>query len=148
RREIMEMVAPSGPVYQAGTLSGNPVAMAAGIAQLSCLRDHGEVYRHIEALGERLFGGLGEIVQRRGAPCCVNYIGSLGSLFFTPGPVTGFSSALQSDTAAYAAYFNRLIEAGIYMAPAQFEALFVSAAHGEAEIDRTLEAAEDFFKSW
>jgi glutamate-1-semialdehyde 2,1-aminomutase len=148
RRDIMEMVAPSGPVYQAGTLSGNPVAMAAGMAQLSFLWDHDEVYYYIAALGERLFGGLGEIVQRRGAPCCVNYIGSLGSLFFTPGPVTGFSSALRSDTAAYAAYFNHLIERGIYTAPAQFEALFVSASHGEAEIDRTLEAAEDFFKSW
>ena len=147
RREIMELVAPSGPVYQAGTLSGNPVAMAAGIAQLSFLRDHGEVYRHIAALGDRLFGGLGEILRRRGAPCCVNHIGSLGSLFFTPGPVTGFASALGSDTAAYAAYFNYLLERGIYTAPAQFEALFVSAAHGEAEIDRTLEAADGFFKS-
>ena len=147
RREIMELVAPSGPVYQAGTLSGNPVAMAAGIAQLSFLRDHGEVYRHIAALGDRLFGGLGEILRRRDAPCCVNHIGSLGSLFFTPGPVTGFASALGSDTAAYAAYFNYLLERGIYTAPAQFEALFVSAAHGEAEIDRTLEAADGFFKS-
>jgi glutamate-1-semialdehyde 2,1-aminomutase len=146
RRDVMELVAPSGPVYQAGTLSGNPVAMAAGIAQLSYLRDHDEVYRHIAALGERLFGGLGEILQRRDAPCCVNYIGSLGSLFFTPGPVTDFPSVLQSDTAAYAAYFNHLLEREIYTAPAQFEALFISAAHGEAEIDRTLEAAEEFFK--
>jgi glutamate-1-semialdehyde 2,1-aminomutase len=148
RRDVMEMIAPSGPVYQAGTLSGNPVAMAAGIAQLSYLRDHGEVYHHIAALGERLFNGLGEIVRRRGAPCCVNHIGSLGSLFFTPGPVRDFPSAFSSDTAAYAAYFNHLIERGIYMAPAQFEALFMSAAHGEEEIDRTLEAAEEFFKAW
>jgi glutamate-1-semialdehyde 2,1-aminomutase len=121
--------------------------MAAGITQLSWLRDHGEVYQKIATLGERLFAGLGEIVRRRGAPCCVNHIGSLGSLFFAPGPVNDFNSAFKSDTAAYAAYFNHLIERGIYMAPAQFEALFVSAAHGEAEIDRTLEAAEDFFKS-
>jgi glutamate-1-semialdehyde 2,1-aminomutase len=147
RREVMELVAPSGPVYQAGTLSGNPVAMAAGIAQLSFLRDHGEVYQRLAALGERLFTGLGEILQRSGAPCCVNHIGSLGSLFFTPGPVTDFSSALSADTAAYAAWFNHLVERGIYTAPAQFEALFVSAAHGEAEIDRTLETAEDFFTS-
>ncbi|MDR0597953.1 MAG: hypothetical protein LBG14_05540, partial [Treponema sp.] len=76
------------------------------------------------------------------------HIGSLGSLFFTPGPVTEFVSALKSDTAAYAAYFNHLLERGIYTAPAQFEALFVSAAHGEAEIDRTLEAADEFFKSY
>jgi glutamate-1-semialdehyde 2,1-aminomutase len=143
RRDIMEMVAPVGPVYQAGTLSGNPVAMAAGIAQLSYLRDHAEVYERIAGLGQRLFAGLAEIVQRRGAPCCVNHIGSLGSLFFTPGPVTDFPSAFKSDTAAYAAYFNHLIERGILMAPAQFEALFVSAAHGEDEIDRTLEAAEE-----
>jgi glutamate-1-semialdehyde 2,1-aminomutase len=147
RRDVMELVAPSGPVYQAGTLSGNPVAMAAGLAQLSCLGDHPEIYSHIAALGQRLFGGLEELTRRRGAPCRVNHIGSLGSLFFTPGPVTGFSSALQSDTAAYAACFNHLLERGIYTAPAQFEALFVSAAHGEAEIDRTLEAAEDFFRS-
>jgi glutamate-1-semialdehyde 2,1-aminomutase len=145
RRDIMEMVAPCGPVYQAGTLSGNPVAMAAGITQLSYLRDHPEVYRHIAALGEKLFSGLETIIQRTGAPCCVNRIGSLGSLFFTPGPVTGFPSALLSDTAAYAAYFNHLIEAGIYTAPAQFEALFVSNAHGETEITWTLLAAERFF---
>jgi glutamate-1-semialdehyde 2,1-aminomutase len=144
RRDIMEMVAPSGPVYQAGTLSGNPVAMAAGLAQLSYLRDHPEVYERIAGLGKRLFAGLQEIVRRKGAPCCVNHIGSLGSLFFASGPVTDFPSALKSDTAAYAAYFNRLIERRILMAPAQFEALFVSAAHGEDEIDRTLEAAEDF----
>jgi glutamate-1-semialdehyde 2,1-aminomutase len=148
RADVMELIAPSGPVYQAGTLSGNPVAMAAGIAQLSYLRDHAEVYRRIGALGERLFSGLGEIVQRRGAPCCVNHTGSLGSLFFTPGPVRDLPSALGSDTAAYAAFFNHLIERGIYLAPAQFEALFVSAAHGEAEIDRTLEAAEDFFSGY
>jgi glutamate-1-semialdehyde 2,1-aminomutase len=121
--------------------------MAAGLAQLSYLRDHGEVYGRIAGLGKRLFAGLEDIVRRRGAPCCVNYIGSLGSLFFTPGPITDFPSALKSDTAAYATYFNHLIERGILMAPAQFEALFVSAAHGEDEIDRTLEAAEDFFKS-
>jgi glutamate-1-semialdehyde 2,1-aminomutase len=146
RRDIMELIAPSGPVYQAGTLSGNPVAMAAGLAQLSYLRDHAEVYDRIAGLGKRLFAGLEELVRRRGAPCCVNYSGSLGSLFFAPGPVTDFPSALKSDTAAYAAYFNHLLERGILTAPAQFEALFVSAAHGEEEIDRTLEAAEDFFR--
>ncbi|MDR0382500.1 MAG: glutamate-1-semialdehyde 2,1-aminomutase, partial [Spirochaetaceae bacterium] len=98
RREVMETISPLGPVYQAGTLSGNPVAMAAGIAQLGFLRDHPEVYRHIETQSAALFGGLLEIVQRYGADCTVNRIGSIGSLFFTGGKVYDFPSALKSDT--------------------------------------------------
>jgi glutamate-1-semialdehyde 2,1-aminomutase len=147
-REIMETVAPLGPVYQAGTLSGNPLAMAAGIAQLRYLRDHPEVYTHIKRLGEALFGGLRDILERTGAPCRVNFTGSLGSLFFTGGEVRDFNSAKKSDTALYAAYFDHLLRRGIYQAPAQFEALFLSAAHGEEEIARTLEAAEDFFRDY
>jgi glutamate-1-semialdehyde 2,1-aminomutase len=148
RRDIMEVVAPCGPVYQAGTLSGNPIAMAAGIAQLSYLRDHSEVYTRIAALGNALFLGLADIAERAGAPCCVNHTGSIGSLFFTPGPVTDLASARHSDTTAYAAYFTHLLEHGVYQAPAQFEALFVSYAHTETEINKTLEIAERFFQGY
>jgi glutamate-1-semialdehyde 2,1-aminomutase len=144
RRDLMEMVSPLGPVYQAGTLSGNPVAMAAGIAQLSFLRDHPELYRNLEAEAGRLWSGLEEIVQRRGAACTVNHIGSIGSLFFTGGPVRDFLSALGSDTKRYAAWFSYMLDNGVYHAPAQFEALFVSAAHTDREIDKTLELAEAF----
>ncbi|WP_368236519.1 glutamate-1-semialdehyde 2,1-aminomutase, partial [Anaerotruncus rubiinfantis] len=120
RREIMQMVSPVGPVYQAGTLSGNPVAMAAGLAQLHYLNEHPEVYEHIAALGKRLCDGL-----REAAPgCTVNGLGSLGCLFFTGGPVTGYSSARSSDTQAFGRYFLHMLEKGIYLAPAQFEAVF------------------------
>jgi glutamate-1-semialdehyde 2,1-aminomutase len=147
RRDIMEMVSPVGPVYQAGTLSGNPVAMAAGIAQLGYLRDHPEVYRHTALLGEMLFSGLGEIILKYGAPCSINYTGSIGSLFFTKEKVIDLDSAKTANTDFYAGWFKYLLERGVYQAPAQFEALFISAAHTEAEIGRTLAAAEDFFKN-
>jgi glutamate-1-semialdehyde 2,1-aminomutase len=146
RRDIMEVVAPSGPVYQAGTLSGNPIATAAGIAQLTYLRDHPEVYTRTATLGTALFSGLARIAEQARAPCCVNHTGSIGSLFFTPGPVTDLPSARRSDTTAYAAYFTHLLDHGIYQAPAQFEALFVSNAHTETEINKTLEIAERFFQ--
>ncbi len=142
KREIMEMVAPAGPVYQAGTLSGNPVAMAAGMAQLKLLRDHPKIYDELEARSTRLFDGIRGIVKEKGLPYQVNSIGSIGSLFFTDRPVTDYASAKTSDTEKYAAYFHRMLDQGIYLAPAQFEAMFVSAAHGEQEIDRTLEAVE------
>jgi glutamate-1-semialdehyde 2,1-aminomutase len=147
RREIMELISPCGPVYQAGTLSGNPVAMAAGLCQLKYLQDHPEVYNHINHLGTMLFTGLTEISSRTEAPCSVNHIGSLGSLFFTDEKVWDFKTARTADTKRYAQYFTHLIERGIYQAPAQFEALFVSYAHTEAEIHKTLEIADDFFRS-
>jgi glutamate-1-semialdehyde 2,1-aminomutase len=145
RRDVMEMIAPLGPVYQAGTLSGNPAAMAAGIAQLGFLRDHPEVYRHIETEAASLFHGLAGIIARKNAPCSVNSIGSIGSLFFTGGNVRDFPSALTSDTKRYAAYFSYMLDRGVYQAPAQFEALFISACHTNREIDETLEKAESFF---
>ncbi|MDR2518484.1 MAG: glutamate-1-semialdehyde 2,1-aminomutase [Spirochaetaceae bacterium] len=143
RRDVMELVSPSGPVYQAGTLSGNPVAMAAGICQLTYLRDNPQVYTALNALGTALFTGLAEIAQNAG--CTVNSIGSIGSLFFTDAPVKDYASAVRADTKRYAAYFAALLEQGVYQAPAQFEALFVSYAHGEAEITKTLDAARSFF---
>ena len=145
KREIMEMVAPVGPVYQAGTLSGNPVAMAAGIAQLTQLKNHPEIYAHINALGAMLCDGLKEITETAKANCVVNHIGSIGSMFFTGQPVTDYSSAKTSDTAAYGNYFRHMLNSGVYFAPAQFEAMFVSNAHSEQNIKDTLECASKFF---
>lgn len=137
RREIMSCVSPLGAVYQAGTLSGNPVAMAAGLANLTQLRDRPEIYQYINRLGEKLAQGL-----RQALPgCAVNQIGSLVCAFFTPGPVTDFASAKQSDVDRYAAYFRYMLANGVYLAPAQFEAMFVSRAHTEADIDQTVQLA-------
>lgn len=140
RREIMSCVSPLGAVYQAGTLSGNPVAMAAGLANLTQLRDHPETYAYLDSLGERLAQGL-----RQALPgCAVNQIGSLVCPFFTPGPVTDYASAKQSDTGRYAAYFRHMLAGGVYLAPAQFEAMFISRAHTEADIDQTVQLAGAF----
>lgn len=145
KREIMEMVAPLGPVYQAGTLSGNPVAMAAGIAQLTELKAHPEIYAHINEMGAMLCDGLKEIVAAAKANCVVNHVGSIGSMFFTGEPVTDYASAKKSDTKAYADYFRHMLEGGVYFAPAQFEAMFISSAHSEKNIRDTLECAARFF---
>jgi glutamate-1-semialdehyde 2,1-aminomutase len=139
RRDIMQQIAPVGNVYQAGTLSGNPVAMAAGIATLSMLRDHPEIYDHINALGKRLADGL-----RQNSHHTVNHVGSLVSQFFTEEPVEDYESAKSSNTVKYAARFRYLLDHGIYTAPAQFEALFISHAHTEADIDATLEIYKKF----
>ena len=138
RREIMSMVAPAGPVYQAGTLSGNPVAMAAGLAQLSLLREHPEYYRELHEKADRFFESMERIVKDTKAPCQVNHIASLGCLFFSGEPVTDYRSAKNSDTKAYAAYCNAMLEEGIYLAPAQFEAMFLSVAHSSEDLERTL----------
>ena len=145
KKEIMEMVAPCGPVYQAGTLSGNPVAMAAGLAQLNYLKNHPEVYTNIDGLGKKLYEGLKEIVTLAKAECTVNYVGSIGSLFFTKGPVYDFASAKTADIAKYADYFRQMLRDGVYLAPAQFEAMFISHAHTEQDIKATLEAASKYF---
>lgn len=145
KKEIMEMIAPLGPVYQAGTLSGNPVAMAAGIAQLTELKNHPEVYAHINKLGAMLCDGLKEIIVSAKADCVVNHIGSIGSLFFTGEPVTDYASAKKSDTKAYADYFRHMLNSGVYFAPAQFEAMFISNAHTEQNIKDTLDSAARFF---
>lgn len=146
RRDVMELIAPSGRIYQAGTLSGNPVAMAAGIAQLRLLARSPQVYENIGRLGLRLRKGLAEILARRGAPATVTGVGSLACLFFTADPVTDYESAKKSDTAAFAAYFHHMLQKGQYMAPAQFEAIFLSNAHTDEEIDRYLSCADDFFQ--
>ena len=140
-------MAPCGPVYQAGTLSGNPVAMAAGLAQLTYLREHPEVYEHINARGAALAEGLRELVNRTGAPVVINQLGSLLAPFFTPTAVTTFTDAKGSDVAKYARYFQGMLERGVALAPAQFEAMFVSEAHTQAELDATLAAAEAVFQT-
>ena len=145
RRDVMEQIAPVGPVYQAGTLSGNPVAMAAGLAQLRILKGHPEVYARAAARATELFDGLREIIRERGAPCTVNSVGSLGCLFFTPAPVVDAASARRADTDAYGAYFRHMLQNGCYFAPAQFEAIFLSNAHQSEDIERTLEVARAYF---
>lgn len=138
RREIMSLVAPSGPVYQAGTLSGNPVAMAAGLAQLNLLRTHPEIYQKLDELGKRLRAGL-----KRALPhCTVNGVGSLSCVFFTEHPVTDYATARASDTDAFRRYFAHMLENGVYLAPSQFEAMFLSYAHTEGDIDRLIGLAE------
>ncbi|MCC8190419.1 MAG: glutamate-1-semialdehyde 2,1-aminomutase [Planctomycetes bacterium] len=141
RRDLMEQVAPLGPVYQAGTLSGNPVAMAAGLAQLEKLERHPEVYDRLEQLAERLADGLTQAAATAGVPVRVNRSGSLVCCYFSHRPVVDLETAQQADTAAYARFFTGMLARGIYLAPSQFEAMFVSAAHTPAAIDQTVAAA-------
>lgn len=146
RRDIMEMVAPAGPVYQAGTLSGNPVAMAAGITQLTILKEHPEIYVKLNQMGDDFYGRLKQMVQQVGASCQVNHIGSLGCLFFTKHPVTDYESAKTSDTAKYADYFKYMLEHGVNLAPAQFEAMFLSAAHKKEELDGVIGLVREYLE--
>ncbi len=145
KREIMEMMAPAGSVYQAGTLSGNPLAMAAGIATLRVLARPG-VYDELERISALLAAGIADAAQCTGAPVSFNRIGSMLCTFFSPEPVVDFRTALQSDTERYAEFFHRLLAEGIYIAPAQFEAMFVSTAHIESDIEYTVEAFERAFR--
>jgi len=140
RREIMEMIAPLGPVYQAGTLSGNPLAMRAGLATLPKLAVAG-FYDALDSKAQRLAEGLRAALKESGVPGHVNIAGSLLTLFFTAEPVRDYAGARKSDTARFAAFFNHMLERGIFLPPSQFEALFVSAVHSEADIDRTIAAA-------
>ncbi len=141
RREVMEVVAPLGGMYQAGTLSGNPLAVAAGIATLKALKAPG-TYEGLEAASARLVGGLAAAAQKADVPLTVNRVGSILTAFFNGGPVEGWDSVAASDRERYAAFFHRMLEAGVYLAPSPFEAAFVSTAHTAEDIDMTLEAAE------
>jgi glutamate-1-semialdehyde 2,1-aminomutase len=140
--EIMSLLAPVGDVYQAGTLSGNPLATAAGVSVLRRLRDPG-VYDELERRGARLGEGLREAADEHS---CVQRVGAMATLFFRPGPVRNLTEAQASDTQRYAALFRHLLERGIYLAPSQFEAMFVSLVHGDEEIERTIEAVAEFFE--
>lgn len=141
KREIMEMVSPLGPVYQAGTLSGNPIATAAGLETLRILQADPGIYPRLEAKAERIEETVREAAGNR---VCVNRAGSLLSLFFTSGRVTDYESAVSSDTARYARYFGYLLDHGIYAAPSQFEAMFLSDAHTEEDVETTCRVIRDF----
>jgi glutamate-1-semialdehyde 2,1-aminomutase len=141
RADLMELLSPEGPVYQAGTLSGNPLAMAAGIATLRALREPG-VYEQLDRISARFIDGLSAALRRHGIAHCTARAGSMAGFFFSAGPVVDLASAKQSDTALYAAFFNAMLERGVYFAPSQFEAAFLSLAHTDADVDRTLEAAD------
>ena len=144
-RALMEQVAPCGPVYQAGTLSGNPVAMAAGLAQLRYIRSHPELYVSIEHSAKELAAGMRAAAAAHGTDVSINQIGSLIAPFFTPNGVTTFVDAKGSDVGRYARYFRGMLERGIYLAPAQFEAMFISTAHTKEDFQRTLEAVDAVF---
>jgi len=142
RADLMDRVAPDGPVYQAGTLSGNPLAMRAGIETLDLLSEPG-TYEKLEAVSARLAAGLEEAAAAAGVKSCLNRVGSMWTVFFTEGPVTDFTTANRSDTQRYAAYFHAMLSRGVYLAPSQFEAAFVSTAHEGSHVDATLEAARE-----
>ena len=145
RREVMETVAPVGDVYQAGTLSGNPVAMRAGITQLQILRDNPDIYDRLEKNGEFFRAQLREILSRHNLPYKVNGIGSLTCLYFAEDEVVDYQSAQKSDTEAYADYFRFMIDRGNYLGPSQFEACFLSSAHTEEQLKKTLADVEEYF---
>ena len=147
RKEIMEMVSPAGPVYQAGTLSGNPVAMAAGLAQLKLLWEDQDIYTRIYRKGEYLFEGIQKILKENGVPYQVNHTASLGCIFFTSENVTDYTSAKTADTKAFAEYFKYMLNHGVHLAPSQFEAMFLSDAHTQEDLDLTLELVEQYFKT-
>ncbi len=144
RREIMEQVSPLGPVYQAGTLAGNPLATAAGIATLEALAEP-DVYETLEARSARLAEGLAQAARAAGVCVFQTRVGSMSSVFFTDGPVTDYASAVRSDTRAYARYFHAMLERGVYLAPSQYECMFVSLAHTDDLIESTIQAADEAF---
>jgi len=144
KREIMELLAPLGPVYQAGTLSGNPVAVTAGLETLKILSAPG-AYQKLDDLGTLLAEGFRQALRHAGLRACVNHVGSLLTVFFGVDQVRDYASATRSDTAMFARYFQGMIERGIYLPPSQFEAMFLSLAHSETEIHETLAAAKDVF---
>lgn len=146
RKDVMKLIAPSGPVYQAGTLSGNPVAMAAGLRQLKLLRETPDFYEKLNHKADEFFENMQEAVKAAGKPWQINHIGSLGCIFFTDRPVTNYAEAKTSDTNKFGEYFSYMIKNGIYLAPSQFEAMFLSAAMTEEELANTLEIFKGYLK--
>jgi glutamate-1-semialdehyde 2,1-aminomutase len=145
RRALMQQISPVGPVYQAGTLSGNPLAVAAGLAVLTILREDPGLFARVEATNRQLGDGMGTAARELGVPLRVQSIGSMGCAYFTDParPVRSFADALKTDTAAFYRFHAAMLERGVYLAPSPFEAFFVSAAHGPAEVQQTLEAARE-----
>jgi glutamate-1-semialdehyde 2,1-aminomutase len=148
KRGLMDLLAPIGPVYQAGTLSGNPLAMAAGIATLSYLQDHAaQVYPQLEATAKAVAEGVAAEAARAGVPLTVNRVGAMWTWFFTPGPVTDYAQAALSDTAAFGRFHRAMLDAGVWLPPSQFEAAFLGTAHGEEEVAATIAAARAAFQA-
>lgn len=141
RREIMEFVSPAGPVYQAGTLSGNPIAMAAGLAMLNQLNAQADFYQQLEATSNKIVADLREVLSQLGLRYTINQVGSMYSLFFTTEAVWDYNSAKKADTALFGRYFRQMLERGVYLAPSQFETLFVSQILGEKEIQQLKQAS-------
>jgi glutamate-1-semialdehyde 2,1-aminomutase len=141
-REVMANIAPLGGVYQAGTLSGNPLAVSAGLATLAALRTS-DVYDRLERFGAATELGLREAARKAGVPLTVNRVGSMLTGFFCDGPVTDWNSAKRADTKRYAAFFHGMLERGVYLAPSQFEAAFVSLAHSDADLEHAARAATE-----
>ena len=137
---MMQMVAPAGPVYQAGTLSGNPLAMEMGIRQLTYLRDHKEVYTYIKDYAKRLADALRDIISEYHLPCCVNQCGSLLTLFFKEGKVENYDDVMKSDLKKFTQYYKIMSEQGMMLAPSQFEGIFVNYAHTQEDFDKTITA--------
>lgn len=146
KKEIMEHVSPAGPVYQAGTLSGNPIAMAAGLTMLNYLNDHAEVYSQLNSIGEKIATGIKETVSSLGLNYTVNHLGSMYSLFFTGEEVYDFGTAKHADTALFGKYFQAMLKRGIYLAPSQFESLFLSTALTDDLIKNILDANKEALK--
>ncbi len=142
-KEIMDMVAPVGPMYQAGTLSGNPLAMAAGCAMLKQLRERKEeIYPRIDKLSGQLVDGVLAAAKEVGVPLCANRVGSMFTWFFQNGPVTDWDTAAKSDTEAFGKFFREMLDRGVYLPPSQYEAMFLGAAHGDDDVQRTIDAAK------
>ncbi len=147
-KEIMDMVSPLGPMYQAGTLSGNPLAMAAGCAMLKQLRDRkGEIYPRLEKLSGELVEGVAAAAKDAGVPLCHNRVGSMFTWFFNKGPVTDWDSASKSNTEAFGKFFRSMLDSGVYLPPSQYEAAFLGAAHTEEDVRRTITAAKQAFEA-
>ena len=146
KKEIMEFVSPAGPVYQAGTLSGNPIAMAAGLTMLNYLNTHPEVYSRLKEIGMQIASGMASINHKLGHDFTINQLGSMYSLFFTEESVTDFESAKKSDTALFGKYFQAMLKRGVYLAPSQFESLFLSTALTDELIGQILQAHEESMK--
>lgn len=143
KKEIMDMIAPNGPVYQAGTLSGNPIAMTAGLTQLKILKENKEIYENINNMSKYMFENIKEILKRKNLDYTVNYIGSLGNIFFTNETIYNYEQAKKSDVNKYSIYFKNMLEKGVYIAPSQFEAMFISNAHSKEIVDKTLDIIEN-----
>jgi glutamate-1-semialdehyde 2,1-aminomutase len=141
----MDVVAPLGPVYQAGTLSGNPLAMAAGLATLCQLRENPQIYSRMEANSAKLVAGITEAGREAGFKIVANRVGSMFTWFFCEGAVTNWDTAAKADAAAFGRFHRNMLEAGVWLPPSQFEAAFLSAAHGEQEIEDTIAAAREAF---